>query len=168
MDILVREYAGAIPFIVGALDTGDQTDALISWLKGKTQWKATKGASSSMKDEPGDIPGIVHKRDGLYMIAIDAVRELLHSAYRRPNGEPGAAHLPSGLQNNATDMAYLRHLVAERMIFDPKTKKTKLIRGPGRWDWQDARRIAEVMVRLQLRPKRIGPKRKSGVVGRVG
>jgi hypothetical protein len=149
------------------LDTGDQTDDLLAWLKGKPQWKATKGASGHLKDEPGDIPGIVHKRDGLYIIATDAVRELIHSAYRRPNGEPGAAHIPCGLQNNATDMAYLRHLVAERMVLDTKTKKMKLHRGPGRWDWQDARRIAEVMVRLQLRPKRTGPNRKFGAVGAV-
>lgn len=167
LDIVVREYAGAFPYVAGALDTGDQTDDLLAWLKGKPQWKATKGASGHLKDEPGDIPGIVHKRDGLYIIATDAVRELIHSAYRRPNGEPGAAHIPSGLQNNATDMAYLRHLVAERMVLDTKTKKMKLHRGPGRWDWQDARRIAEVMLRLQLRPKRTGPPRKYGNVGAV-
>lgn len=167
VDLIVRDYAGAIPWVAGGLDVGDQTDDLLAWLKGRPQWKATKGASGSLKDEPGDIPGIVHRRDSLYFVAVDAVRELIHSAYRRPNGEPGAAHIPNGLQNNASDTAYLKHLCAERMVLDPKTKKFKLHRGPGRWDWQDARRIAEVMIRLQLRPKRTAPNRKYGAIGSV-
>ncbi len=167
VDIVTREYSGPIPFTAGGLDTGDQTDDLLAWLKGKPLWKPTRGSNGTIKDDPGDIPGIVHRREGLYLIDTDAVRELLHSAYRRPNGTVGAAHLPNGLQNNSTDMAYLRHLVAERMVLDPKTKKMKLIHGPGRWDWQDARRIAEVMVRLQTRPKRTGPARRFGAVGKV-
>jgi hypothetical protein len=167
LDHVLHEYAGTLPLITSGIDVGDQTDDLLAWLKGKPQWKATKGASGTLKDEPGDIPGIVHRRDGLYHVAIDAVRELIHSAYRRPNGQPGAAHIPNGLQNSGSDLAYLKHLCAERMTLDPKTKKFKLVHPGGRWDWQDARRIAEVMVRLQLRPKRTGPTRKYGAVGTV-
>jgi hypothetical protein len=167
MDIMFRQSCGTLPLIAAGIDVGDQTDTLLAWCKGKPTWKPTKGISANMKDEPGDIPGIVHKRDGLFFVAVDAVRELIHSAYRRQNGQPGAAHIPSGLQNTATDTAYLRHICAEKQIMDAKTKKFRIIRGPGRWDWQDARRIAEVMVRLQLRPKRTGPTRKYGAVGTV-
>ncbi len=166
-DQVMREYCGVLPFVCGGLDTGFETDTLLAWCKGKPQWKPTKGASSTLKDEPGDIPGIVHRRDGLYLIATDNVRELLHSALRRQNGQPGAAHIPSGLANTASDTAYLKHLCAEKMVLDHKTKKFKLIKGPGRWDWQDARRIAEVMVRLQLKPKPRTINRRFGAVGKI-
>lgn len=165
-DATLRDYSGALPFVSAGIDVGDQTDAIMSWLKGrKGLWRPTKGASGVIKDAPGDIPGLVHIRDGLLIIATDAVRELIHAAYRRPNGEIGACHIPSGLQTTATNTAYLRHICAEKQVMDPKTKKFKLIRGPGRWDWQDARRIAEVMLRLQLKPKRTPPARKYGTVG---
>ena len=165
LDVVLRQYCGALPFAGAGIDVGDQTDDLLAWLKGKTDWKATKGSPSIMKDEPGDIPGIVHRREGLYLIGTDAVRELIHSAYRRPNGQPGAAHIPNGLTTTQSDTAYLRHLVAEKMVLDPKSKKMKLVHPSGRWDWQDARRIAEVMVRLQLKPK---PKRPIRPVGNIG
>lgn len=168
VDAVCRDYSGSLPFVSGGVDVGDQTDALMSWIKGRRPlWKPTKGASNAIKDEPGDVSGLVHNRDGLLLVATDAAREMIHSAYRRPNGEPGACHIPSGLQNTATDTAYLRHICAEKQVLDPKTKKFKIIRGPGRWDWQDARRIAEVMLRLQLRPRRTAPTRKYGAVGAV-
>lgn len=167
VDGICRDYSAGHPFLSAGLDTGDQTDALMSWLKGKGPiWKATKGASGALKDEPGDIPGLVHRRDGLYHLATDALREAIHSAYRRPNGETGACHLPSGLQSTPSDTAYLRHLCAERQVLDPKTRKFRILRGPGRWDWQDARRIAEAMLRLQLKPKPRPIKRHFGVVGK--
>ncbi len=105
-------------------------------------------------------------RDGLVLIDIDNVRELIHAAYRRPNGAVGAAHIPSGLANNSTSTAYIRHLCAERKVRDPKTRRDKIVKGPGRWDFQDARRIAEVMIRLHLQKTRTPPsKRKYGVIG---
>ena len=164
-DIVLRGATAAIPLLTVGIDVGDQTDHLMAWLKGRRDWLPTKGTQANMKDEPGDIPGIVHRREGLYLIAVDPVRELLHAAYRRPNGTPGAAHIPNGLSSSSTDRAYLQHLCAEKQIIDPKSKRFKIVRGPGRWDWQDARRIAEVMVRLQLKPK---PKRRFGPVGAVG
>jgi hypothetical protein len=167
VDIVLRGATGPLPLLTVGLDVGDNTDALLAWLKGHHDWKATKGTQANMKDEPGDIPGIVHKRDGLYHISVDAVRELLHAAYRRPNGTPGAAHIPNGLSVSATDSAYLKHLCAEKRILDPKTLKFKVVQGPGRWDWQDARRIAEVMVRLNLKPKNKRPMRPVGNIGQV-
>ncbi len=166
-DLTLTAACNDLPLVAVGIDVGDQTDALLAWCKGRPTWKPTKGTAANMKDEHGDIPGIVHKRDGLYLIAIDAVRELLHAAYRRQNGLPGAAHIPFGLGNSATDTAYLRHLCAEKQVMDPKSKKLKVIHPGGRWDWQDARRIAEVMVRLQTRPKRTGPVRRYGAVGRI-
>ncbi len=166
-DIVLRGATSALPLLAVGLDVGDQTDALLAWCKGKPDWKPTKGTQANMKDEPGDIPGIVHKRDGLYHISIDAVRELIHAAYRRPNGTPGAAHIPTGLSTSQSDTAYLRHLCAEKRILDPKTLKFRVIQGPGRWDWQDARRIAEVMIRLLLKPKNKRPIRPVGNIGMV-
>ncbi len=166
---LCVDYSGALPFLSGGLDVGDQTDLLMAWIKGRRPlWKPTKGASGALKDEPGDIPGLVHVRDGLCHLATDALREAIHSAYRRPNGEAGACHIPTGLQSTPSDTAYLRHICAEKQVLDLKTKKFRIIRGPGRWDWQDARRIAEAMVRLQLRPRRKPLARKYGTVGQVG
>ncbi len=166
-DIVLRGATGTLPLLTVGVDVGYETEAILAWLKGRPDWRATKGTQAGMKDEPGDIPGIVHRRDGMYLIAVDAVRELLHAAYRRPNGTPGAAHIPQGLSTSASDLAYLKHLCAERMVLDHKTKKFRLVKGPGRWDWQDARRIAEVMIRLQLKPKSRRPVLRPGSVGTV-
>ncbi len=167
VDLFIASSCGLLTQAPHGLDTGDFTADLLPWQKGhRDRWRATKGQSSTPKFERGDIPGICAVRDGLILIDTDNVRELIHAAYRRPNGAVGAAHIPSGLANNSTATAYPRHLCAERRVRDPKTRKDKIVRGPGRWDWQDARRIAEVMIRLHLQRVRTPPpKRKYGVVG---
>ncbi len=168
VNLWLRKISDPLPLALVGLDVGDWTDDLMQWLQPHARdgiWKATKGASRSMKDEPGDIDGLVHQRDGLYLLDTDNLRELIHGAYRRPNGVVGSIHLPSGLNNTATNTAYLKHLAAERMVLDPKTRKIRLQQGPGRWDWQDCRRIAHAMALLHLRklakPK---PKRAYGVI----
>jgi phage terminase large subunit GpA-like protein len=155
-DLWFHRTAGTLSLPLIGLDTGDFTKELNSWLQGRshTPWRAIKGTSSPMNHEPGDIEGIIHRRGSLYSINSDATRDLVQAAYRRPNGEPGAAHIPKGLHNLPSDRAYLQHLVAEMRIFDQKTKKTRLRQGPGRWDWLDCRRIAYALNRLHL--QRVG------------
>jgi hypothetical protein len=169
LDAFLMQTYGTLQMAPHGVDTGDFTDPLMNWLRGRDRtWKPTKGLSRSMQAEPGDIPGYVYMRDGLIFIDTDSMREAIHAAYKRPVGTVGACHIPCGLQNNSSDTSYLRHLCAERRVVDPKTKKDKIARGPGRWDLQDARRIAEAMIRLRLaannKPK---PKRRFGNLGTI-
>ncbi len=140
-------------------------------------WKRATGRARGMKDYSkiiaygfkgsGDIEGILWRRETLYHINTDSTRELVQSAYKRPNGEKGAAHIPNGLNNSPSDRAYLQHLVGEMQIADPKTRKIKL-KQTGRWDWLDARRIAYAFSRLHLQQAtRNKPRRTYGVVGKV-
>lgn len=141
-----------LPIAYVGLDTGDFTRELNDWLAGRSNspWRGIKGTSQPMTHEPGDIEGIIHRRGNLYSINSDNTRDLVQAAYRRPNGSDGAAHIPNGLSNTPSNRAYLQHLVAEMWIYDRKTKKKRLRKGPGRWDWLDARRIAYAMNRLHL------------------
>jgi phage terminase large subunit GpA-like protein len=171
VDLWLRKISSPLPLYAVGLDVGDSTDDLMRWLQSRKDniWKATKGAPGNLKDEPGDIDGLVHIRDGLFLLDTGNLRELIHAGYRRPVGTVGSINLPSGLQNNPTNRAYPQHLCAERLILDQKTRKPKVVRGPGRWDWQDARRITHAMALLQLRKiTRPKPKRHYGVIAKLG
>lgn len=149
---VITEYSTPIPVAIAGVDVGDSADEIMPWLRGhRPIWLPVKGGGAAMKAEPGDLDGVVHVRDGLYMIRTDHTRELVHAALRRPNGDAGAAIIPNGLGNNPSDTAYLRHLCAEQLIVDPKTSKTKVRPGPGRWDWLDARRYAHALMLYRLR-----------------
>jgi hypothetical protein len=163
--------AGNLPLTFAGFDVGDFGEHIWKWLdqqKGGV-CKGMKGTGQVLKPEPGDVDGIICRRDRLYHVNVDNTRELVQAAYRRPSGEPGSGIIPRGLSNNPSDRAYLQHLVAEMQIADPKTKKVRLRQGPGRWDWLDARRMAYALNRLHLsnltRPK---SKRKYGTIGTVG
>jgi phage terminase large subunit GpA-like protein len=167
----LRSCCGALPLVAIGLDVGDSTDELMAFLATKRGgvWRATKGASSHLKDEPGDIPGIINVRNGIMLLQTDSLRTLIHSALRRPAGQAGAINLPAALRNNSSDTAYLRHLVAEQEVFDHKTKKIKLRHGPGRWDWHDARRITHAMALYHLRKlnRPATPQRQYGAIGKI-
>jgi hypothetical protein len=166
-DIWLHRVTGTIPLVLVGLDVGDFTKDLMPWLAGKSGgiWKPTKGGSGNLKDEPGDIDGLVHIREGLFLLNTDNLRDIIHAGYRRPSGQVGAINLPSGLSNNSTSAAYPRHICAEMTIIDPKTRKKRVRRGPGRWDWQDCRRIAHAMALLHFRRvNRPKPRRVYGAI----
>ncbi len=148
----LQASASNLPLVFVGVDTGDFTKDLYSWIQSKRGGtvRAIKGTAENMKPHPGDVEGILYARDSLLHINSDSTRELVHSAYRRPNGTPGAAHIPNNLNNLASDRAYLQHLVAEMKTVDAKTRRTRIRQGPGRWDWLDARRIAYALTRLHL------------------
>lgn len=152
VDIVLHAWSRQLPLVAVGLDTGDFTADLLSWQSGhRGTWFATKGTNRNIPESRRGVAGLVQiNDDGLHMLGVDNLRELIHAAYRRKNGAVGAAHIPSGLSNNSSDTAYLKHLCAEKTIIDPKTRKKRLQQGPGRWDWQDARRIAEAMIQKHL------------------
>lgn len=169
VDVVVRDACAGLPLELCGLDVadGEHLETAMPWLSGRRPlWVPIRGTRRIQVDAPGDVDGLAQYKDGVWHIHSDNLRELIHAAYRRPNGEPGAAHLPSGLKNNAQDMAYLRHLVCERSVVDPKTRKERIVRDSPRYDWQAARRIAEAMARIHIhrmnRPRR---RIKVGVVG---
>ena len=159
-DIWFHEVCGTLPLVSIGIDTRYGTKDILNWLAAKRSgtWKACMGTGEMMKPQPGDVEGIIWRREHLYHVQTDSTRNLVQAAYRRPNESPGAAHIPNGLSNTASDRAYLAHLVAKMDVIDHKTKKLKLRQGPGRWDWLDTRRGCFALNRMYLQqlttPKR--------------
>lgn len=150
IDGVIDEYSAGVPRFAGGIDTGFGTDDLMPWIKvHRDRWLAVKGQPQAMKVERGDIEGIVHVRDGLYHVRTDATRDLVHAALRRKHDSIGCLHLPNGLVNNASDRAYLQHLVGEQRVVDLKTRRDK-VKSVGRWDWLDVERYAEALLRWHL------------------
>jgi phage terminase large subunit GpA-like protein len=118
-------------------------------------------------EKVADYPGILylrrsagwHLRQHRCHIDTNPMRmEAQRSFLRKPN-EPGAAHLPSGLGKNQSDMTYLQHLCGEK--WEEKKMKWEKSKGGGRWDWLDCRTYNMAMHRFHLltfnkpRPKRV-------------
>lgn len=141
---LMVSLSGDLPFMVGAIDCGDQTDMVRSWVAQNARtWRAVRGSATKMKAQDGDIDGIAYLRDGVIYIAVDNVRESYQAALRRPNDAPGAVIFPGGL--GQSDTHYFRNLCSRQTAIDPKTKKKTIVRASGREDLLDARIYADAM-----------------------
>ncbi len=125
-------------FVLGGIDCGDQTDSIRTWVASHPMWRAVRGTATKMKaDNHQDIDGISYIRDGVIYIHAENVRNMVHSALRRPNNAPGTIQFPNGIGQNQS--GYFRHLVSVQTSIDPKTKKLILVKGSGREDWLDCR-----------------------------
>ena len=168
----MQRIVAPLPLVMVGVDSGDFSDDVRTWVDAQPGqvWKAVKGTQSLLKPSAGDIDGLIWNKDGLHHIHTDHTRDFVHAALRRPNGQAGAAHIPFGLNNNPSDRAYLQHLVAEMLILDPRTRKQRLRKGPGRWDWLDARRYAFALYRLavQREQQRLAEERAAGELGDRG
>ena len=147
-------WAQGIPLIGIALDTGDFTADLMDWIAPhRPLWLPIKGqktlAPPKVPDQD-DVEGIIHVREGLGHIHNGNTRNQIHTALRRNPTHPGAQLLPSGLGNNQSDTTYLRHVLGEIQVVDPKTGKLKVVE-KGRWDLLDARRYAHAIAQRHFR-----------------
>jgi phage terminase large subunit GpA-like protein len=142
--------AGEVGLSGGAVDVGDgeARDALLAWLRGRPGWVPVRGATAPLADRPGDLPGLVHPRDGLLWIDTVPVRDLIHAGLRRRHDDAGAVHIPAGLTTGPSDTALLKHLVAEQTAVDTRGRQTTA-KGMGRHDWLDALIYAEALRRWQ-------------------
>lgn len=156
VDLEAHRACGALPFLGGFVDANDFTDDIVTWTQGHAGvWYPIKGEKAHRYDGEHDLPGVVRfADDGFVRLNSGNLRDMIHAAYRRPAGSTGSINLPHGLSNNASDRTYLQHLCAEMKILDPKTRKERIRQGPGRWDWQDARKYAHALALLFLRDLR--------------
>lgn len=138
-------YCGNLSLVLGAVDVGDNTDAIRRWITARGGiWRAMKGHTNNMKAEQGDLEGLAYFRDGIILMQADNARDMFHSTFRRPIDAIGATHIAHGI--GAQDAAYFRHLVSEQSTIDPDTKKKVIERGPGRNDWLDCAKMSEVLI----------------------
>jgi hypothetical protein len=173
IDGLTREIAGELPIAKRGVDANFRTDDIVNWLKTRFEWWPLYGASAQKAsrmhhktgDKVADYPGVLYMRrsDGWHLrqhrvhIDTNPMRMEAQRSFLRMIGEPGAAHLPSGLGTNHSDLAYLEHLCGEK--FDEKKMRWEKFKG--RWDWLDCRTYCMAMHRYHLltfnkpRPKRI-------------
>lgn len=178
-----EENRGSLPIIYRGVDSNFNTDNVHSWLKLHPEWMPLYGASAQKAskmahksgDAVGDYPGILflRKPKGWTLrqpathIDTNPMRMLAQRALLLQPGEPGAAHLPNGLKNTASDRAYLQHLCAE--YWDESKMKWEKVPGGGRNDWLDCRVYATALHRYHLaklnKPK--APARKYGNIGAV-
>lgn len=151
-------YAGTCPIAAYGIDAGDgvMLDPLLTFLITAPRWWALdgKGDQIAASRHPLDVPGTVYLTTPgrwllgpsrpLLKIASQTVKEATQTAYLRPAGTPGAAHLPNGLKANA---AYLQHLCGERLDSTARGAR-KWVKTTGRHDWLDARTYARALLAL--------------------
>lgn len=136
----MRGLSCDLPFMLGGIDCGDQTDIVRRWVAANYQqrWRAVRGdGGNKTKLQPEDIDGISYVREGVIYVQVDEVRDHFHAAIRRPIDAPGAVIFPSGI--DANNAQYFRHLCSKQTSIDPKTKKKIILKGKGREDWLDCR-----------------------------
>lgn len=119
-----------LPIARKGIDVGDQQDELRAWLTHHRDWWAIKDSSGHEKSAPDwDIPGWIYRREQqpggwyLYFVDVGARREA-QTGFLIPPGEPGAAHLPAGVDEKSS---MVRHLCATIEVPD----------GRGGYRWSD-------------------------------
>jgi len=183
VDGLVRGIIEDRPLWYAGVDSNYRTDDVHHWLSLNPKWwplygaSAMKAAKMSGKDgdRVGDFPGILFLRrpkgwklkQPATHIDTTPMRQAAQRTFLIPPGEPQAAHLPSGLGSNRSDLAYLQHLCGE--LWDEKAMKWFTPPSAGRHDWLDCRTYCMALFRYHLtRLSRPSPPRRYGVVGKVG
>lgn len=163
IDGITRNIAGEVPIKMSGIDTNFDTEHILDWLASHFEWLPLYGASAkkaARMQRSGykikDYPGIMYRRrtDGWKLtqdrchIDTTPMRMLAQRAFLLEIGAPGAAHLPSGLRNNTSDMSYLWHLCAE--MWDETTMTWKHPKGAGRWDYLDLRTYCTAMHKILM------------------
>lgn len=152
------------PLIVKrGVDTNFKTDDILAWLRMHHDWSPVYGASAekAQRIRSGgrairNLPGILslnrddswHLPQHRHHIDTNPMRMLAQNSFLLPQGDPGAAHLPHGLKQNASDRAYLQHLCGEE--WDAAKSKWVKAKGGSRHDWLDTRVYAYALMLYHL------------------
>ncbi len=177
---LATDYG--LPLAQRGVDVGDRLPEIRRWLMRNTRWLAIRGVEATRKALPGDIQGVIYRRqqDGgwwLHEIDVHEMRQAAQNGFLVPPGKPGAAHLPQGIDPHR---GLVPHYCATALISDGKSglrwSNCKGDRTKGhpeqstRHDLLDCRTygcaLAEYELRSLLTRNRPAP-RKYGVVGTV-
>jgi hypothetical protein len=166
IDGFTRGLTGDLAIVGRGVDANYNTDAVLKWLRTHEEWWPVYGASArkaARMQKSGrrikDYPGICYLRrpekasewtlrQDRCHIDTDPMRHAAQRAYLLQPGTDGAAHLPRGLENTATDRNYPEHLTAE--VWDPQTLAWKKPKGAGRHDYLDLRTYGTALHRLHL------------------
>lgn len=140
------------------VDTGHETKELVAFLREHREWRGIRGVNV--------IPKTVGKRGigviaydlkwkpglGRYVVVTSAMRHRVHDAYRKTQGEPGAAHLP---RLEASD-TYLSHLCSWRWEIKTATgNREDWVQHKTRDDWLDTRCYGHGVILYRLRMREI-------------
>ncbi len=169
-----------------ALDVGDNTDALVGWLRGVRGWRAVKGCGrdtikhlGKVLELPPEAKHFVELRqpDGwpvpLCHVIGENVRRWIHSALLRKPYTPASGMLPRGLGSGES---LLLHLSGEVWV-EESEKGGKFVAGywndkaHPRHDFLDALIYAIALSRLRIGVQTVNagrPVRKYGRIGNVG
>lgn len=179
---LVTNAERSIPIVARGIDVGYNQSAIVDWLSGHPEWIPLSGAGDDVAGKlratnaAGDLLGVLYRRrpEGwrlggrqlLHLIDVDKVKEMAQSAFLRPAGAPGAAHLPQGLKSNDS---LIKHLTGEILEEDDRTGRRKWVVKNKRHDFLDLRTYNVALLRLHVRnTTRTSPRRNFGVVGNIG
>jgi hypothetical protein len=180
IDGLSNEISGGVPIVHRGVDANYRTDEVIKWLGLHFEWWPVYGASArkaaKLRGREGerisDAPGILYlrKSEGWRLrqarchIDTTPMRLAAQRTFLLNQGEPHAAHLPSGLTTSRSDRTYFNHLCGEQW----DEKAMKWIEQPGypRWDLLDCRTYAMALHRYHLlKLTKQKAKRKYGYIG---
>ena len=116
---LLADWGPSAPIVRRCVDTGDQTDELLRWLRINRDWYAIKG-TGPIKPDGADRAGWVYKRPQdtymLYLIETKAVLRVLQGEILARDGV-GSCLIAHGLNRND---AIIRHLCASVEYFPGK------------------------------------------------
>ncbi len=176
---IAQDYG--LPLRKRGVDVGDRLPEIRRWLVRHPEWCAVRGVESNRKALPGDIQGVIYRReqDGgwlLWEVDVHEMRQRAQNGFLVPPGKPGAAHIPEGV---AAADAMILHYCATALIndgrgglrwADRRTDNRQHSDWHNRKDFLDCRTygcaLAEYQIRDLTRPK--GPRRQYGNVGTIG
>lgn len=167
------------PLLKRGVDVGDRLPEIRRWLVRNPQWLAIRGVETNRKAMPGDLQGVIYKRQQeggwtLYEIDVHEMRQRAQNGFLAPVGKPGAAHLPEGLTMQSSLIA---HYCATALIADGKSGLRWSDRKEDRKhhpDWQkrhdllDCRTYGCALAELQINDltrRSSAPRRRYGAVG---
>lgn len=183
-DEIVPDVCDALPIVARGVDVNYRTDELVRWLTTNRDWLPVVGAGEEVagkkraEHDAKNLPGVVYltRPDGwqlgsqqpLHLVDVDRVREQAQTAFLRPVGSVGAAHLPRGLKAGS---AYIMHLCGELLQEDPRNGRRKWRKQTGRHDYLDCRTYAVALLRLHVERERRranAPRRTYGAIRPIG
>ena len=169
---LLADWGPSVPIVSRGVDTGDQADEILRWLRVNRDWKALKGTGPLKINDRNDRAGwaYVRKQDRytLYLVETKAVTKTIQGEILARDGE-GSCILPHGLDSRA---ALIRHICASVEYFPGKWSERPSDRKhhpewQKRNDYADALAYARALAYL-WETRAVAPRRKYGLIGTVG
>ena len=140
----LADWAPAAPIVWHGVDTGDQTDELLRWLRVNKDWRAVKGTGPLKKSSTRDRPGWMYIRSQptytLRLVETKSVLRVVHGEILARDGE-GSMAIPPGLDQRS---ALVTHICAS-VEYEPGKWSERAIHRKYHPEWQRRNDYADAL-----------------------